>query len=62
MGEKAGGAGQFAPVLLCPKIVIDAASDPEVASALHHKAHELCFIARSVNFPVEARPGIAVST
>jgi organic hydroperoxide reductase OsmC/OhrA len=62
MEEKAGGAGQFAPVLLCPKIVIDAESDPEVASALHHKAHELCFIARSVNFLVEARLGIAVST
>jgi organic hydroperoxide reductase OsmC/OhrA len=47
-------------VMLRPKIVIDAQSDPDVAAALHHKAHAMCFIARSVNFPVGNEPEITV--
>jgi organic hydroperoxide reductase OsmC/OhrA len=46
--------------MLRPKIVIDAQSDPDVAAALHHKAHAMCFIARSVNFPVGNEPEITV--
>ncbi|HET8814563.1 MAG TPA: OsmC family protein [Solirubrobacterales bacterium] len=30
---------------------------PEAIEALHHRAHQLCFIANSVNFPVEVEPG-----
>jgi organic hydroperoxide reductase OsmC/OhrA len=29
---------------------------PEAIEALHQRAHELCFIARSVDFPVEVEP------
>lgn len=29
---------------------------PEAIEALHHRAHELCFIANSVEFPVEVEP------
>jgi organic hydroperoxide reductase OsmC/OhrA len=29
---------------------------PEAIEALHHRAHELCFIANSVSFPVEVEP------
>ncbi|WP_050421151.1 OsmC family protein [Bradyrhizobium tropiciagri] len=61
MVEEAGGAGQFTAVVLRPRIVIDASSDIQVARELHHKAHEQCFIARSVNFPVENEPDIAVA-
>ena len=58
MVEEAGGAGQFESVTLRPCVTIAAGSDPELAVALHHKAHAMCFIARSVNFPVRNLPTI----
>lgn len=51
--EEHGNAGEFKRVLLRPKMRITDASRISEAAALHHRAHELCFIARSVNFPVE---------
>jgi organic hydroperoxide reductase OsmC/OhrA len=30
--------------------------DPDAIEALHHRSHELCFIAASVDFPVEVEP------
>ncbi|MCC3282566.1 MULTISPECIES: OsmC family protein [Arthrobacter] len=45
------GSGEFTSVLLRPQVVIDD-GDPDTALALHDEAHRLCFIARSVNFPV----------
>jgi organic hydroperoxide reductase OsmC/OhrA len=30
--------------------------DPEAIEAMHHRSHDLCFIANSVNFPVEVEP------
>lgn len=52
--EAAGnGAGRFVRVLLRPAVQIDADSDPTRARALHEEAHRLCFVANSVNFPVE---------
>jgi organic hydroperoxide reductase OsmC/OhrA len=53
MAETPDGAAQFTRVLLRPKVTIAAGSDAAKALALHHEAHERCFIARSVNFPVE---------
>ena len=58
MREQAGGAGEFTKVTLRPRVKI---SDPARAGdvpALHAKAHELCFISRSVNFPVEHEPTV----
>jgi organic hydroperoxide reductase OsmC/OhrA len=52
------GVGQLNRVLLKPRVTIAAGSDPEKARALHHDAHAACFIARSVNFPVEHEPTI----
>lgn len=46
------GSGQFTSVTLRPVVTIAAGQDIEHANALHHRAHELCFIANSVNFPV----------
>ncbi|WP_033575702.1 OsmC family protein [Dickeya chrysanthemi] len=60
MVEEAGGAGQFLSVTLRPRVVISAESDPQTALALHHQAHEMCFIARSVNFTVTHQPEIVV--
>jgi organic hydroperoxide reductase OsmC/OhrA len=51
MDETADGAGQFARVVLHPRVSI-AAGDPERATALHDEAARLCFVARSVNFEV----------
>ncbi|MFF2824046.1 OsmC family protein [Arthrobacter koreensis] len=46
------GSGEFTSVLLRPEVHISEGS-PEQATSLHEEAHRLCFIARSVNFPVE---------
>lgn len=43
---------RFVDVLLRPKVVLDAGSDIEKARALHEKAHNICVIVNSVNFPV----------
>lgn len=52
MQQTADGGGHFAEVVLRPAVRI--AGDVEQAriDALHERAHELCFIAQSVNFPV----------
>ena len=52
MEEEPGGAGQFTRVTLRPEVTLAAGADISEAEALHDKAHEACFIARSVNFPV----------
>jgi len=61
MLEESGGAGQFTSVVLRPRIVIDATSNAKTALELHHKAHDMCFIARSMNFPVSNEPQISVA-
>lgn len=58
MAVRKGGEGEFSRVVLRPRIrLANPERKPEVA-ALSHRAHELCFIARSVNFPVEAHPEV----
>jgi organic hydroperoxide reductase OsmC/OhrA len=56
--EEGDGAGQFVKVELRPMVAI-ASGDAARALALHEEAHRLCFIARSVNFPVEVEPQLA---
>jgi len=60
MAETPDGAGQFTRVTLRPKVMVGAGSNIETARELHHQAHAMCFIARSVNFPVECEPEIVV--
>ena len=52
---------QFTDVLLRPRVTIAAGSDPEKARSLHEQAHDECFIANSVNFPVRHEPEIRVT-
>lgn len=52
MRENDDGSGEFTKVVLRPVVTLRA-GDAAKARELHHRAHELCFIARSVNFPVE---------
>jgi organic hydroperoxide reductase OsmC/OhrA len=61
MTQDAKGSGAFTRVTLRPKVTITAASDPAKARELHHAAHEVCFIANSVNFPVGCEPEIIVA-
>ena len=46
--------GRFTNVTLHPTVKVTHSADR--AQALHKQAHERCFLASSVNFPVEHRP------
>lgn len=59
LAESEDGSGLFTRVVLRPVVKIAETSDREKALALHQEAHHLCFIARSVNFPVEVAGEIA---
>jgi organic hydroperoxide reductase OsmC/OhrA len=56
MVETSEGGGRFLEVVLKPQIVIASRHDLERAEPLHERAHHLCFIANSVNFPVRCEP------
>jgi organic hydroperoxide reductase OsmC/OhrA len=60
MTENSDGSGQFAAVVLRPTVTITGTSDREKAKRLHQDAAQLCFVARSVNFPVGHEPTIVV--
>ena len=47
------GSGEFTNVTLKPRITVTPESDLAKAESLHERANAMCFIARSVNFPVE---------
>lgn len=49
----ASGAGRFAGATLRPVITLATGTDPLAADAVHGNIHEVCLIARSVNFPVD---------
>jgi organic hydroperoxide reductase OsmC/OhrA len=56
MEEEKSGGGQFTEVILRPRVTV---ADPDTvtkALTLHHDANAMCFIARSVNFPVRHEP------
>ena len=53
MAETADGGGHFTEVVLRPRVTVAAPDMVEKAVALHQEAHERCFIASSVNFPVK---------
>ena len=62
MEESADGGGEFTRVTLRPVATIANGSDPALARALHERAAEKCFVARSVRFPVTHEPQVRVST
>jgi organic hydroperoxide reductase OsmC/OhrA len=61
MVETPDGSGHFNEVVLRPVVLIGPGGDVALAERLHERAHHLCFIANSVNFPVHCRPTIRVS-
>lgn len=53
MEEFKDNGGKFKEVSLFPTVTVEDASHLNQLEAIHHKAHELCFIANSVNFEVK---------
>jgi organic hydroperoxide reductase OsmC/OhrA len=60
MVEDAERGGFFTEVILRPAVTIGAGSDMALAESLHERAHHLCFVANSVNFPVRCEPATKV--
>lgn len=50
------GSGQFTSVTLNPRIALADPAGEALALELHKEANRKCFIARSVNFPVNHNP------
>lgn len=62
MRTNSDGSGEFVEVTLHPRVQITDPGRRGEADALHERAHELCFIARSVNFPVRCAATTTVSS
>jgi organic hydroperoxide reductase OsmC/OhrA len=56
MVETREGGGKFTEVTLHPVVTVQGRVDEELAARLHDRAHELCYIASSVAFPVGCEP------
>jgi len=56
MAEDSAKGGHFTKVVLGPCVTIARGGEAAKARALHESAHEQCFIANSVNFPVTCEP------
>jgi organic hydroperoxide reductase OsmC/OhrA len=61
MAEGPDGSGRFTEVTLHPLMTITDGGRIEEAEALHAKAHNFCFIANSVNFPVRCVPTVVAA-
>ncbi len=58
MATNRDGSGQFTSATLRPHVTLSA-GDPSVADSAHHKAHQMCFIVRSLNFDVSCEGTVA---
>jgi organic hydroperoxide reductase OsmC/OhrA len=55
-----GGGGQITAIVLRPEVTVTDASMVDKARSLHGDVHAVCFIARSVNFPITHLPVLRV--
>jgi organic hydroperoxide reductase OsmC/OhrA len=62
MAENADGAGEFTEVVLRPSVTVTEPRMVDAVPSLHERAHRMCFIARSVNFPVRHEPSAVAAT
>lgn len=53
-----GERGHFTQIVLRPHVTIRAGDDALRAAQLHERAHQECFIANSLNFPIRCEPTI----
>jgi len=58
MKENPDGSGQLTETTLNPVVKVQDSSMNAKAQELHDQAEKLCFIARSVNFPVHHKPTV----
>ncbi len=58
MVENPDGSGQFKEIVLKPLVEVRDVTMVTKATTLHHQAHQMCFLARSVNFPIHHEPTI----
>ena len=56
IAQTSPGKIKFVEAALRPRVRVADAKDVAAATALHHDAHERCFVASSVNFPVRVEP------
>ena len=61
MREDGRGGGAFVEVTLRPQVTVAEASMVDAARRAHDQAHEWCFIANSVNFPVHHDATVTVA-
>ena len=54
-------SGRFLDVVLRPQVTIAPECDAETATILHELAHQKCFIANSVNFPVRCEATVLLA-
>ena len=59
MAENPDGSGQFTHVTLHPRVTVSEPGMVDKACSLHADARAMCFIARSVNFPVHHLPEVS---
>jgi organic hydroperoxide reductase OsmC/OhrA len=56
IGKRDDGVVAMLSATMRPQVSYAAPVDDAKIAGLHHKAHELCYIANSVNFPVSVEP------
>ncbi len=56
MAKRDDGRTAMVSATLRPDVAFVGEADPALVDELHHRAHELCYIANSVNFPVAVEP------
>lgn len=54
-----GGAGRFTRAILRPHVTVKEGTNIEAATVIHDRIHDVCFIARSVSFPISYEPSYA---
>jgi organic hydroperoxide reductase OsmC/OhrA len=62
MTETTDGGGHFIEVVLRPRVTVTTPDMVDKATGLHREAHEKCFIASSVNFPVRHEPVVLAAS
>lgn len=62
MAETDDGGGRFVEVVLHPRVLVSESAMLSRARELHHRAHQLCFIANSCNFPIRHEASISADS
>lgn len=57
---QSNGAGRFTRAILKPTATVVQGTDTALAASIHERIHDVCFIARSVNFPISYEPKFIV--